>query len=210
VTGSLGPARPAGYARPKAATPLYLPLVPAYAGCTAPNRAHAAPLSHGSCAPPQRESSSLTIGTPDANGRPAQATGFLKSAVVPGDPGTPADEADVRLTLQVTDVRRDPQLDDYTGSLGVSFQVRVTDRRNSAATGPAEAGTVSDAPFAFSVPCAATAASEIGSTCAIDTTADAVMPGVVSEGARAIWAVDDVEVADGGGAVFLRPGVFVP
>ena len=40
------------YARPKAATPLYTSLVPAYEECTAPNRAHKAPLSFNSCNPP--------------------------------------------------------------------------------------------------------------------------------------------------------------
>ena len=211
VTGSLGPARAAGYARPKAATPAYLPLVPAYGECTGPNREHAAPLSFGSCAPPQRESSALTIGTPDANGRPAQGTGFLRSVVVPGDTATAADEADVRLTVEMTDVRRSAGLDDYGGSLGARFQLRITDRRNSSAGGPADdAGTVGDVPFGFSVPCATTAATGVGSTCSVDTTADAVMPGVVAEGARAIWQLDRVEVTDADGAVFLRPGVFVP
>ncbi len=40
------------YARPKAATPIDAPLVPAYATCTSPNRVHAVPLNHGSCNPP--------------------------------------------------------------------------------------------------------------------------------------------------------------
>ena len=111
----------------------------------------------------------------------------------------------------MTDVRRSAGLDDYGGSLGARFQLRITDRRNSSAGGPADdAGTVGDVPFGFSVPCATTAATGVGSTCSVDTTADAVMPGVVAEGARAIWQLDRVEVTDADGAVFLRPGVFVP
>ena len=44
---------PSTYARPKAATPIYLPLVPAYATCATPNRVSSAPLSFSSCSPPQ-------------------------------------------------------------------------------------------------------------------------------------------------------------
>ena len=50
------------YVRPRGATPLRVPLVPAYNACTAPNRAHGPPLSFGSCNPPQPASCHLTIG----------------------------------------------------------------------------------------------------------------------------------------------------
>ena len=46
---------PTGYVRPKSATPLLLPLTPAYKACVAPNRIHGPPLSHAvneSCNPP--------------------------------------------------------------------------------------------------------------------------------------------------------------
>ena len=52
-----------GYPRPKAATPLYAPLVPAHRVCQAPNRTHAAPLSYQSCNPPTI-ASGVRIGTP--------------------------------------------------------------------------------------------------------------------------------------------------
>jgi hypothetical protein len=68
----------------------------------------------------------------------------------------------------------------------------------------------------------------IGGDCALNTTLDALIPGVVAEGSRAIWQLGQVEVRDAGpngtgyGAgcprtcgdgdeqTFMRQGVFVP
>ncbi len=69
---------PAGYPRPKAATPTSVPLVPAYEPCSSPNRQHAAPLTFGSCNPPAQTSGHLTVGTPDANGKPAVSVGSTR------------------------------------------------------------------------------------------------------------------------------------
>ena len=73
------------YPRPRGATPFRASLVPAYAQCTAPNRTHGAPLAFGSCSPPAPRSSFLTFGTPDANGRGANAVGFVQFNVTVGD-----------------------------------------------------------------------------------------------------------------------------
>ena len=59
----------------------------------------------------------------------------------------------------------------------------------------------------------------MGSTCAVSTTVDAVVPGAAREGERAIWALDRVQVLDGGAdgiastspnTLFAVQGVFVP
>ena len=136
---------------------------------------------------------------------------------MPGDPNTSTDDADVRLTVEITDVRLAGSLDDYGGSLRAEMPLRVTDRENGSAN---EAGTVLDTVFAFTVPCAVTADTGIGSTCAVNTTADAVMPGSVPKGSRSIWEVAQVDVTDGGAdqsgatpgddSVFMRQGVFAP
>ena len=63
------------FARPKGASPVRVSLVPAYNGCSSPNRTHGLPLNQGSCNPPVQSSSELTSGTPDANGRAANANG---------------------------------------------------------------------------------------------------------------------------------------
>jgi hypothetical protein len=69
------------------------------------------------------------------------------------------------------------------------------------------------------VQCTATPASPAGSSCAVSTTADAVAPGAVREGKRAIWATKGVQVMDGGAdglastapnTLFAVQGVFVP
>ena len=92
---------------PRAPTPVRASLVPAFQQCAAPNRTHGPPLAFGSCNPPALRSAQLTVGTPDANGEARQVRAATsRSGVVPGDPGTPADEADVALRVSITDVRR--------------------------------------------------------------------------------------------------------
>jgi len=122
-------------------------------------------------------------------------------------PGSPADEADVKASLSLSDVRLAGTLADYGGDLEALLDVRLTD----GASGPAqsEAATVSDMSSPITVPCTPTAMA-VGSMCEVATTFDAVVPGSVPEGDRAIWALDQLEVLDGNGAVFARQGVFVP
>jgi hypothetical protein len=59
----------------------------------------------------------------------------------------------------------------------------------------------------------------VGSTCNLSTAADAVFPGVVVEGKRAVWELGKVEVRDGGAdgdadtvpnTPFLEQGLFTP
>ena len=122
------------YARPQGATPTRLSLAPAYRECTQPNRTHGEPLAYVSCAPPLRASDHLTVGTPDANGQPASSVGLARLRVLPGDPATVEDEADVALELSMSDVRVAPTLEDYSGELAPSIQLRVTDGYNGASS----------------------------------------------------------------------------
>ncbi len=211
-----------GYPRPKAATPMYLPLVPAYAACGSPNRQHAAPLSHPSCAPPQQASGQLTVGTPDANMRSANSTGSVRMRVINDDLSTPADEADVTLDVSVTDVRKQSDLSDYTGELRVDATVRATDKLNRPSPTPSGLGaaTVRDIGFGPPVPCSATTDPAIGSTCSLSTTVDALIPGLVVGFGRSIWEFTQMRVFDGGpdgdgdtaadNTLFMTQGVFVP
>jgi hypothetical protein len=208
------------YARPKAATPIYASLVPAYDTCGSPNRAHAAPLSFSSCSPPAQSSSRLTFGTPDANSQPAKGVASLKTIVSPGNAATPADEANVQFTTSIADVRNTTGLSDYTGEVEVRIPIQVTDRINYPPEGGQGPGTSTQFDFSLAVPCSATADASVGSSCDLVTTADALTPGTVTESARAIWAWGQVEVYDGGpdsdadtksgNSLFLRQGVFVP
>jgi hypothetical protein len=206
---------PDPYPRPKAGSPVFTPLVPAYNACTSTNRVHGPSLNFNSCSPPTRASGELTTGTPDANSRAANFTGSVKLRVINGNVATTADEADVAYTVSLTDVRRRSDLADYTGQLQVNSTLRITDRLN----GPGETGTVQDAGFPLTVPCAGTADPDIGSTCSLTTTADSVQPGAVRESRRAIWQLGQVQVFDGGpdglaatapNTLFATQGVFVP
>ncbi len=212
--------RPRGYVRPKGATPLRVALVPAFKACAAPDRQHGPPLGFGSCNPPEQRSDYLTIGAPDANGKPANSAGHVNFSVLVGNPSTPADEADVSVTLSLTDVRQRNDLSDYTGQLQVDTLVRITDRDNEvAAGGGSDPATVSDFPLAVPAACTATADPAIGGECGVSTTLDALVPGTIKEGDRASWQLGGVQVFDGGAdgvlsttpnTLFARQGVFVP
>ena len=205
------------YARPKGATPLRVSLVPAYAPCATPNSRHGAPLASGSCSPPSPASRYLSVGTPDANGQAPDSTGSVQLSVVPGNPSTPADEADIRVAAGITDVRNKGDLSDYTGELEARLALQITDTSNGA-SGSDPATTV-DAPLGITIPCTASSSAS-GSACAITTTLDSVLPRVVPEGRRSIWALAPVEVFDGGAdglassagdnTLFAEQGLFVP
>jgi hypothetical protein len=191
--------------------------VPAYTPCTAPNSQHGGPLASGSCDPPRQASPYLTVGTPDANGQPADSTGSVRLDVVAGNPSTPADEADVPVGAKITDVRDKADLSDYTGELEARLTLQITD--TSSGVSGSDPATAVDAPLRITIPCSATSGTS-GSTCSIATTADAVVPGVVPEGRRSIWELGQVEVFDGGAdglasstgdnSPFERQGLFVP
>jgi hypothetical protein len=147
----------------------------------------------------------------------SKAIGSVRQSVISGDANTPEDEADVSVTASLTDVREAGTQLDYFGELQVRGNLRITDR----ASGPAldRAATVQDLAVAVTVPCAATLDPTAGSDCTVATTLDTVVPGLVSEGDRAIWEVAQLEVLDGGpdgeadtvpNQVFARQGVFIP
>ena len=206
-----------GYPRPQGATPVRASLALAYDECTSPNATHAPPLEHPSCNPPTPSSANLTVGTPDANGRPAKFSGSARWAVRTGDTGTPEDEADVVLAVSLSDVRNLSDLTDYEGEVLASTVLRITDGYNGASE--TENATTQDMPFEVPVQCAATTDASVGATCSVATTADALAPGVIREGDRAIWQLGRVEVWDGGpdgdvgtadNSLFATQGIFIP
>ena len=125
------PAYP-GYVRPKRRLAFALSLVPAYAQCTAPNSAHGAAARVRFLQP-----AFGAVGQGDGrhlDERLRSLHGLL------GNPATPADEADVALRVQISDVREQGTLADYTGEVQPRTIARLTDRTGSGGT----AGTVSD------------------------------------------------------------------
>jgi uncharacterized repeat protein (TIGR01451 family) len=220
-----------GYPRPKGATPVLVSLVPAYAACTSANATHGPPLASPSCKPPAQVSTNLTVGTLDANGAPANSSGFVRLDTKIGAVGPP-DDSDVKIVTSITDVRCKAVLaacgpantaagPDYTGELRASFGLRLTDRFNGASpAGGTDAATVQDTAFPFTVACSPTIAATIGSTCSVATSANAVMPGVVLDTKRTIWQLAEAQVFDGGSdglaataadnLLFMDQGIFLP
>jgi hypothetical protein len=207
------------YPRPKGATPMRAPLVPAFKPCSAPNSQHGAPLSYSSCGAPAQTSGYVTVGTPPQD--PANSVGsvLIRAFSCPACVG-PGPNADVRFDVSVTDVRNKSDLSDYTGELQVDAALRITDRNNTPNPGGPGAATVSDTHFPVTVPCATTSDTTVGSTCSVSSAANAVLPGSVSAGQRAIWELGQVQVYDGGAdgvastaadnTLFMDQGLFVP
>jgi len=232
----------ATHPRPKGATPLRASLVPAYNACggAAINRTHGPPLAFPSCNPPVQTSTSLTVGSPDANGAPANSVGFIKIGVVAGTPGPPED-SDVTIVADITDVRCKAGVlacgnanaadgADYTGEVQGNAQIRITDHWNAAAPGGGpDAATMIDIPFPVTATCANTASTAIGGRCQVTTTANAVVGGPMPPGGwpdpavkdtkRAIVEISQLQVTDGGtdgvmgttpNTLFEVQGIFIP
>jgi TolB protein len=216
---------PPRYVRPVAASPLRAALVVAYQPCDEPNSEHGPPLAFTSCSPPVQASNYLTVGT---GGVPPKFVGWTRLKAVVGDPGTTADEADLAVRANLTDVRCRPAqiypcsgvaLADYTGDLQLAMAVRITDGWTNA-FGQAEQLTMTDIyRFPITVPCTGTPDTTVGATCAVSTTLDALSPGTIKEGARTMWQLGHIEVRDGGEdgsassddyTIFATQGLFVP
>jgi hypothetical protein len=213
------------YARPRGATPFRASLLPSYNQCTAPNRTHGGALNSGSCAPPSRSSSTLTVGTPDANGFGANSSAFLQLTVAPGDVGVTFDATDVRCATSNAACPGGSG-SDYAGKLLAEAPLRITDGNNGASQ--SEDSTVVDTSLELPISCVNTADATIGAHCALSTTLNSLIPGMVPAGKRSIWQLGQVAVKDAGpngtgyGAgcpsvcgdgdeqTFLRQGVFVP
>jgi len=215
----------AGYPRPAGATPLRASLVPAFVACASPNVIHGPALEHPACNPPAPSSPYLTVGTPDSNGAGANSIGFVKLRVQTNPSPAPND---VLIGATITDVRCGAGVSacgtansadgpDYTGELQATYQLRITDRFNG--TGGGTPATVTDTQFPVTIACAQTTSASIGGRCELSTSANAVVPGSVQSGKRAIWELGPVQVLDGGpdgiaattgNTLFVSQGIFIP
>jgi TolB protein len=219
-----------GYARPRTAPTLRVPLVPAYDPCAAPNRTHGPPLAFGSCNPPAQASANLTVGTPDAGGGAANSSGFFFIRTHAGTPGPP-DDSGAPIQVSISDVRCRPPATtcadenasngaDYTGELQAEFTLRTTDKWNAtSAGGGADSATVTDFTFPVPVTCASTASTSEGALCETQTDALVIFPGSVRDTKRAVWDIGQIQVFDGGAdgdaetadnSLFAVQGLFVP
>lgn len=178
------------FPRPGGATPLYAPLVPAFRQCISPNSEHVAPLSSPSCTPPALQSSLLT--TSSVGG----GWGLARLDVRPGNPITPADEADVAIGVSAADVRAASDSADYSGQVILTTALRVTDRASGA--GENVSATVADVTLGVPIDCVPSADPARGSDCHIATTIDSLLPGFAREGKRTVAATPTLSIYDAG------------
>jgi hypothetical protein len=136
---------------------------------------------------------------------------------VVGNPATEANEADINLLVSLTDVRNNPSLTDYVGPVTAQTDVQITDLTNAPET--PEPGTMQTIKYQAQVNCVATVSTSTGSTCDLNTTVNALVPGTIVEGRRTMWQLGQVEIKDAGpdgipgnldDTIFARQGVFVP
>jgi hypothetical protein len=202
---------------PQSAPSIDVSLVPAYRQCGSPSNPgtseHSPPLAVASCDP-------VPIGA--AHFGPS-GQGVAHLTVIPGNLSTATDEADVGLTAALSDVRSGSGAgSDYNPrpsgtDATLVFRLRLTDSLNG--TSGADDGTTSDVDFSVPIDCSDTTDPDAGADCGADTTADAVMPGVVSEDASSIVQVFRVRVLDAGSnqvpgdsddRLFAQQGIFAP
>jgi hypothetical protein len=235
---------PTGYARPKSATPATVALVPAFEPCEGFDVSgnHGPPLTNASCDPPVQSRSpsnfpNLTFNAPD---RPppyntlAEGKGSVTFKVT-----NAGGQADVNIGLSLGDVRcyGSPGQGGCAGSAGslyggkvlLTLPLRITDRFNGVDF-HSSPGTVADTILNVGFQCAVS-----NGACNGTTSVNSVYPGLALALKRAVWALGDVAVYDGGtdgnlvaapspasGAcppacigndgetVFLRQGLFLP
>jgi hypothetical protein len=214
----------ASHVRPKGASPLSASLVPSFKACASPNRTHGAPLAFPSCNPPVQSSNFLTVGSPDANGAPANSVASILLKVKTTSP------EDVFITSSGTDIRCKPATNatvcnsanaadgpDYSGQIQGNATIRISDHYN----GPNlnEAATVVDIPFPVNGTCANTTATNTGGICTVNTTANAVVSGSVKDTQRGVVEISQLQISDGGAdgqvaspdnTLFGVQGIFIP
>jgi hypothetical protein len=197
---------------PKEASPLHFSLVPNFrqtissTQCSARGgqpSTHGAPLALASCNPP-----ALSPGTVAHAG--TKATSVADITVVPGDTDpTNGDQADVDLVGTGTDIRSGsatgPDYDPNPSGADITSvaKIRVSDHYNATTGQPCGAttscpGTMQDLDFTTPVSCAATADPTIGSTCSVNTTADAVVPNAVIENKNGVIQTFRLRIKDAG------------
>lgn len=210
--------RPPRYEEPQSAPSLTVALVPVFKQCGTPSSpptgSHPAPLAVGSCAPATTPGAVAHVGS--------TGTGSAQLTVVPGDFSTAANEADFSIQVSSTDVRSGSTAGpDYAPNVGgpdvtYTARLRITDSNNGAlATDP---GTTTDLDFPVPVNCTTTVGPE-GSSCAVNTTANAVSPGAVKEGKDMVVQIFRARLSDAGtdgilgnsdDKLFEQQGLFVP
>jgi hypothetical protein len=166
----------------------------------------------------------LTMGSPDANGAPANSVGNILLKVKITSP------EDVFITASISDVRCLPATQaavcnsantadgpDYSGQIQGNATIRISDHYNG--PGLNEAATVVDIPFPVNGACANTTSTSSGGLCTVNTTANAVVAGSVKDTQRGVIEISQLQISDGGAdgqvaspdnTLFEVQGIFIP
>jgi hypothetical protein len=172
-----------------------------------------------------------TMGTGDA--WPGTLPGFAGTIRLDVKATVPED---VKIVANMTDVRcragtsagcgsantDNASVPDYKGELQGNANLRITDHFNGpvGGTGGTDPATLQDLPFPVTIPCANSATTTIGGTCAVSTGANAVLPGAVQDNKRANVEIQTINISDGGtdgialttgdNTLFLTQGIWIP
>ena len=185
---------------------------------------HGPPLSLLSCSPPAFSSGTQAhLGT--------EGTSGADITVIPGDSDPDnGDQADLALSESVTDLRQGTATGpDYNPvAIGQDMtsvaKLRISDLFNTTAGQPCAAGTscagtVVDFDFTAPVTCVATADPTIGASCGLNTTANAIVPGLVQEQRNTVVQLFRLRLKDAGANATpgdaddrdaLMQGIYVP
>ena len=170
----------------------------AYQQCTSPNRQHGGPLNVQVLQPansgvelPDGRHRRRVAGNDAEVGRARRGTTSWSD-----NAGTPnADESNVKVNINDSDVRKKSDLSDYTGQLKATSVLRIIDRDN----GPSEVGVTQDiAALVHGALHGDGADTTVGSDCSLVTTANSVAPGTVKGNKRTIWQMGKIDLFDGG------------
>jgi hypothetical protein len=208
---------------PASASPHHIELVPTFretisaTQCAARGGAasgHGSPLAFTSCDPP-----GYLPGTVARLGE--RASSAVDVTAVEGNILLPGDQADMLLQLTADDVRAAGGADYDPAGFGADATLttkwRLSDRFNG--PGGDQSGTMIDVDFPVPVACTATGDPADGSSCAANTSADAIVPDVVKEARSTVIQTFRTRLTDAGanGAPgdaddrdFAQQGIYVP
>jgi dipeptidyl aminopeptidase/acylaminoacyl peptidase len=156
---------------------------------------HAAPFSVTSCTP-----AAYLAGTIARLG--IKSSGGVQLFVIPGDPTTPADEADYGYFVNLTDVRTGSAVGaDYTPNpsgpdVTLTAKWRITDTRNG--TSGTDSATALDFDFAVPIDLSPSDDTNAGSECYVASSLEAIVPGAIAEGKNTVIDVFRVLLRDSG------------
>lgn len=207
----------AAYPHPLSASQLSVSIVPAFRQCATSgnpsNAKHSPPLATNSCNPPRPGSVLAAVGVSSQSS--AQMT------VVAGDSDpTNGNQANVSITAALSDIQStaggDYNPNPSSADLTAVTRLRFTDKASGSGDLPA---TATEYDFRVPIDCSSTSNPLVGSSCSANTTANALVPGLVREQRRTIVQAFRVRVDDSGAngtrgdnddRIFMTQGVFVP